>query len=244
MEDKASSMPARHLQHVAIIMDGNRRWAKQRGLPGMAGHAEGVRALKRIVRAASDAGLLALTVYAFSTENWQRPGKEVDVLLTLFARVLSEEVTELHEAGVRIRFIGDPTPFPEGLQRCMQQAQTRTQHNTGLTLQIATNYGGRAELIRGIRRLLSNAIAEGQTGPALLEAVTEAALSACLDTAGLPDPDLLIRTGGEYRISNYLLWQVAYTEFWVTPKLWPAFTVDDFASAIASFHQRDRRFGQ
>ncbi len=228
------------LQHVAIIMDGNRRWAKQRHLPTLMGHKKGVDALRTLVRFGSDHGLKALTVYAFSTENWRRSTEEVGYLLRLFVEALSKELAELHRNNVQIRFIGDISAFPRDLYNLIQSAHEQTANNTGLKFQIAANYGGRHELTQAMRQLAQD-VQQGLLSPA---EITEAHIEAKLYTQGLPELDLLIRTGGDSRISNYLLWQSAYAEFYVTDLLWPDFSPQAFERAVEVFAQRERRYGQ
>lgn len=226
-------------RHVAIIMDGNGRWATDRGLPRSAGHRQGVEALRRTVRAASGMGLEVLTLYSFSTENWSRPQAEVRFLLELLRRFIRTDVAELHQAGVRIMIIGDRDGLEPSLRAMFEEAEALTRQNTALKLVIAFNYGSRQEITRAVKaiaaRIAAGEIAAGDITPALI--------GAHLDTAGLPDPDLLIRTGGEQRISNYLLWQCAYTEFVFLPEYWPEFDAQSLARAIETFRRRDRRFG-
>jgi undecaprenyl diphosphate synthase len=231
--------PARLPAHVAVIMDGNGRWAKQRNLPRVMGHREGVEALKRTLRLCSDWGIGALTAYAFSTENWSRPGEEVSFLMTLFERVLARELQSLEQEQVRIRFLGDLEPLPEGLQRLIADATARTAANTGIHFNVCTNYGGRAELVRAARRLAERCAA-GELDPA---AIDEQSFSAELLTAGEQDPDLLIRTSGERRISNFLLWQLAYAEIHITDVLWPDFDEAALMGALRDYQSRQRRFG-
>jgi undecaprenyl diphosphate synthase len=228
------------LKHAAIIMDGNRRWAKQRLLPTLMGHKKGVDALRTLVRFGSDHGLQALTVFAFSTENWQRSTEEVGYLIGLFVEALSLELAELHRNNVQIRFIGDTSVFPQNLYNLIQSAHAKTANNTGLKFQIAANYGGRQEITR-VMRELGHEIQAGKLPP---EAINEALIQSRLYTQGLPDLDLLIRTGGDSRISNFLLWQSAYAEFYVTETLWPDFSPQAFEQAVAGFAQRERRYGQ
>jgi len=225
--------------HVAIIMDGNGRWATQRGMPRSAGHRQGVEALRRTVRAASETGISVLTLYSFSTENWARPQAEVRFLLELLRRFIHTDVAELHQGNVRIMVIGDRDGLEASLRNLFEEAETLTRENTGLKLVIAFNYGSRQEITRAVRQI-AREVAEGRLSP---DAITASDISSHLDTAGLPDPDLLIRTGGEQRISNYLLWQCAYTEFVFLPEYWPEFGAESLARAIDIFRQRDRRFG-
>ena len=231
--------PARLPVHVAVIMDGNGRWAKQRNLPRVMGHREGVEALKRTLRLCSDWGIGALTAYAFSTENWNRPGEEVSFLMALFERVLARELQALEQEQVRIRFLGDLEPLPEGLQRLIADATERTAANTGIHFNVCTNYGGRAELVRAAQRLALRCVA-GELDPA---AIDEQQLAAELHTAGECDPDLLIRTSGERRISNFLLWQLAYAEIHITDVLWPDFNQATLLDALLDYQGRQRRFG-
>lgn len=227
------------LSHVAIIMDGNRRWADNKRMPRLKGHQEGVKSLKRLVRHAGALGLNYLTVYAFSSENWQRSADEVRYLIDLFSRVLTEEFRELAENGVRLRFIGDLAKMPDGLRRSMDQAMEETRANTGLNLQVAINYGARQEITEAVRSIAKD-IAGGRIKP---EDIDESLVHSKLYTNEIPDPELLIRTGGEMRLSNYLLWQAAYTEIFVTPVLWPDFLPEHFDQAVAEFAGRNRRWG-
>ena len=231
----ATRLPA----HVAVIMDGNGRWASRRGLPRVMGHREGVEALKRTLRLCSDWGIGALTAYAFSTENWNRPGEEVGFLMTLFERVLARELEALEQEQVRIRFLGDLEQLPEGLQQLIADATARTAGNDGIVFNVCTNYGSRAELVAAARRLAERAV-RGELDPA---AIDEACVAAELHTAGGPDPDLLIRTSGEQRISNFLLWQLAYAELHITDVLWPDFDAAALLAALVDYQGRSRRFG-
>ena len=231
--------PGRLPAHVAVIMDGNGRWAGQRKLPRVMGHREGVEALKRTLRLCSDWGIGSLTAYAFSTENWNRPGEEVSFLMTLFERVLAKELKALEQEQVRIRFLGDLEQLPEGLQQLIQDATDRTASNTGIRFNVCTNYGGRRELVRAAR-LLAEQVARGELEPG---AIDEQAFASKLLTAGEPDPDLLIRTSGEQRISNFLLWQLAYAELYITDVLWPDFDETALVTALMDFQNRQRRFG-
>jgi len=226
-------------RHVAIIMDGNGRWATQKGWPRLVGHRKGAERVRGVVRAAPGLGIRWLTLYAFSTENWKRSTEEVLGLMGLFARYIRREVEALSREGVRVRFIGDRRRLDGKLQELMGWIETRTAGNGRLDLVIAINYGGRDELIRAARRLARRA-AQGGLDP---EALDEAALCAALDTADLPDPDLVIRTSGERRVSNFLLWQAAYAEYEFTPVLWPDFTPEVLAEILDRFGQRSRRFG-
>jgi len=226
-------------RHVAVIMDGNGRWARQRGLPRVMGHRSGVEALKRTLRLCSDWGIGALTVYAFSTENWTRPGEEVTFLMTLFERVLERELEGLNREQVRIRFLGDLDRLPDGLRSLIDEATQRTAANTGIHFNVCTNYGGRSELVRAARRLAEQ-VACGDLDPA---AIDEGRFSAELFTQDELDPDLLIRTSGEQRISNFLLWQLAYAELHITSTLWPDFDQEALIGALLDYQGRQRRFG-
>ena len=226
-------------RHVSIIMDGNGRWATARGLDRSKGHVAGVDALREAVTTSVRLGLDVLSVYAFSTENWRRPQREVDLLMHLFATTLVKELPLFHQENVRLRFLGDLTQLPERTRRVFQRGLDETADHTGMTFALAVNYGSRAEIARAARTLAGE-VAAGRLDP---DDIDEHALSSHLYTAGLPDPDLLIRTSGEMRLSNYLLWQLAYTEFYVTDTLWPDFSRWDFLRAVASFQGRDRRFG-
>jgi undecaprenyl diphosphate synthase len=226
-------------EHVAVIMDGNGRWATQRGYPRVAGHREGVKAVRRIVKAADAIGLRFVTLYAFSTENWSRPKNEVSMLMALLERTVKAELPELMAQNVRLRVIGRPHGVPRQLRRGMDYVVGETAGNTGLTLLMAFNYGGRDELLDAFRTLA----ADVQAGVLAPDEISEAHVARALYTAEVPDPDLLIRTSGEMRISNFLLWQIAYTELWITPTLWPDFDASDLYRAVAEFQGRRRRFG-
>lgn len=224
-----------NLQHIAIIMDGNRRWAKLRNLPTAMGHKKGVDALKNTLRACNDFGIKYLTVYAFSTENWNRKQEEVDFLMDLFCKTLQNETKEMNENNVVIDFIGDLEKLPQKLQDILNESKDITKNNTGVKLQIAFNYGSRDEIVHAVKKIIDKSIKS--------EDVTEDLISSELYTAKCPNPDLLIRTGGEMRISNYLLWQIAYSEFYITDKFWPEFNKEALAEAIIEFNNRQRRFG-
>ena len=226
-------------EHVAIIMDGNGRWATQRGWPRLVGHRKGAERVKEIVRCAPDLGIRWLTIYAFSTENWKRSTEEVLGLMSIFARYIEREADRLAAESVRMRFIGDRARLDPRLQRLMAGIETRTASFSRLNLTVAINYGGRDELTRAVRALALD-VAEGRLQPA---DVTEALISQHLDTADLPDPDLVIRTSGEARTSNFLPWAAAYAEYEFTPTLWPDFTTAELASIVARFGNRERRFG-
>ena len=226
-------------RHVAIIMDGNGRWANARGLPRAAGHQAGAEAVRRTIRACMELGIGYLTIYAFSSENWKRPAGEVDDLMGLMRFYIRKELRELAARGVCLRFIGDPGRMPEDIVELMNEAAALTQGNARLTFTVALSYGGRDELVRVARTLVQEAAA-GRIEP---ESITEAMIEQSLDTAGLPDPDFILRTSGEQRLSNFLLWQSAYAEFVFTPVLWPDFGRADLEEAIEEFHSRDRRYG-
>jgi undecaprenyl diphosphate synthase len=231
--------PLRLPAHVAVIMDGNGRWAEARGLPRVMGHGAGVEALKSTLRLCNDWGIEALTAYAFSTENWARPGEEVNFLMTLFERVLQKELQSLEAEQVRIRFLGDLEDLPQKLQDLIGNAMERTAGNNGIHFNVCTNYGGRRELVRAAQRLAMRA-ATGELDP---QSIDENSLAAELFTRGEQDPDLLIRTSGEHRISNFLLWQLAYAEIHVTDVFWPDFNADALKRALLDYQSRQRRFG-
>lgn len=231
--------PDRLPRHVAIVMDGNGRWAQQRSLPRTAGHREGAKAVRRIVQACNERGIEVLTLFAFSSENWRRPRREVEVLMNLFLTTLRSEIRRLDTANVRLRFIGDSGAFSATLQDYIGKAQQRTARNTGLTLVVAANYGGRWDIAQAARRL-SEEVAAGRLQP---EGVTSDTLQQYVCLSDLPEPDLFVRTAGEQRISNFLLWQLAYTELYFTDRLWPDFDADDLEAACAAFAGRQRRFG-
>ena len=224
-----------NLQHIAIIMDGNRRWAKEKGLPSAMGHKKGVDALKTTLRACDDFGIKYLTVYAFSTENWNRKKEEVDFLMGLIKSTLDNEISELYDENVVISFLGDVTKLSPVLRETLKNAEEKTKNNTGVKLNIALNYGSRDEIVHAVKNIIKFGYKE--------EDVTEELISKELYTKGMPDPDLLVRTGGEMRISNYLLWQIAYSEFYVTSKFWPEFDEEELIKAILEFNNRNRRFG-
>ena len=232
---RSNALPA----HVAIIMDGNGRWATGRGFPRVAGHREGTKAARAIFRAADALGLRYLTLYAFSTENWTRPEDEVTTLMRLLEEAIVRELPELMARNVRLRIIGRSHGVPLPVRRGLERVVRETQDNTGLTLMLAFNYGGRDELLDAFRALAGK-VRAGELEP---EEISEAHMNHALYTVGVPDPDLLIRTSGEMRISNFLLWQIAYTELWVTPTLWPDFRPAELYRAVADFLGRKRRFG-
>lgn len=225
--------------HVAIIMDGNGRWATARGLPRAEGHRRGVEALRKAVRNAGELGIKVLTIYSFSTENWTRPEQEINDLMMLIKRFVREDLAELHSAGVRVRVIGDRDGLDPEIFKLIAEAETLTRENDKLTLIVAFNYGGRQEIARAARKIAEDAVA-GRIDPAAIDVST---VEAHLDTADLPDPDLVIRTSGELRLSNFLLWQSAYAEFVVLPVYWPDFDRAALEDAIGQFQQRERRFG-
>ncbi len=234
LED-VGSMP----QHIAIIMDGNGRWARARGLPRVAGHREGAEALRRVISAAVSMQIRYITVYGFSSENWKRPVSEVDDLMGLLRHSLKSNVKQLHERDIRLRVIGDRDRLAPDIVRLIDESEALTRHNRGVNLTIALSYGGRQEIVSAARKLADKAAA-GQLNP---EAIDEELFGDHLLTAELPDPDLLIRTSGEQRISNFLLWQSAYSEFIFTDRLWPDFDEEDMAVAIREYQKRDRRYG-
>lgn len=235
----SDSSDMKQAEHVAIIMDGNGRWATRRGLPRLAGHKAGAERVREIVKACPDLGVRYLTLFAFSTENWNRSDAEVNGLMRLFRMYIKKESAKLIAEGVRVRFIGGRERLAEDLQQQMVGLEAQTAQNGKLHLTVAINYGGRSELARASAKIAVE-VASGRLAP---EDVTEEILADHLDTRGLPDPDLLIRTSGEYRISNFLLWQAAYAEYDFNELCWPDFTVESFADCLARFGARERRFG-
>jgi len=225
--------------HVAIIMDGNGRWAAQRGLPRFEGHRRGVDAIRRAVRIAGDLGIRYLTVYSFSAENWRRPAQEVSDLMGLLKRFVRHDLAELHANNVRVRIIGEREGLASDIRPLLEEAEQLTRDNTGLTLIIAFNYGGRQEILSAVRAL-ARKVQEGSLDPDRIDMET---IEAALDTHGIPDPDLVIRTSGEQRVSNFLTWQTAYSEFVFLPCYWPDFDEATFKAAIDEYFRRDRRFG-
>ena len=221
--------------HVAMIMDGNGRWAKSRGLPRMAGHRAGTENLRRVITTTVEFGIKYLTIYAFSTENWSRPEDEVQGLLQIVADVIDRELKELHEQGVQLRHIGRLEKLPENLRIKVQKAMEMTKNNDRLVLNIAFNYGGRDELVYAFSRMIADGVQPDQ--------VSEELIGKYLYTAGVPDPDMIIRTSGEFRTSNFLLWQAAFAEWYITPTYWPDFDKEEYRKALIAFNQRDRRFG-
>lgn len=229
-----------NLRHIAIIMDGNRRWAKNKGLPSAIGHKKGVDALKKTVYACDDFGIKYLTVYAFSTENWNRKPEEVDFLMNLLGKTIQNELKELNDNGVVISFLGDLTKLSPKLQEILYHAIDVTKDNMGVNLQIAFNYGSRAEIVNAVKNI-SEKVKNGEMD---VDDITENVVSKALYTSSIPDPDLLIRTGGEVRISNYLLWQIAYSEILIVDEFWPEFDKESLASAVEDFYSRNRRWGK
>jgi undecaprenyl diphosphate synthase len=226
-------------RHIAIIMDGNGRWARMRGLPRIAGHRQGGEAVRRTVRAAGELGIPYLTLFGFSSENWKRPTTEIDDLTALLRHYLNREIAELHKNGIRLRVIGEPARFAPDIVALIEGAEALTRDNTGINLTVALSYGGRAEIVRAVRAIAQEAAA-GALSPSEID---EECVARHLFTADLPDPDLLIRTSGEQRISNFLLWQCAYAEFVFTQTLWPDFAKPDLEAAIGEYCGRDRRYG-
>ncbi|MCC8436877.1 isoprenyl transferase [Brevibacillus sp. M2.1A] len=233
--DRSGKIP----EHVAIIMDGNGRWANKRSLPRVAGHRAGMKAVKEVVKAADEIGVRYMTMYAFSTENWKRPRDEVDFLMKLPQEFLSTELDELIERGVRIRMLGSKNELPSHTLKALLEAEERTKDNSGLQLNFALNYGGRDELAKAFSEMAAQ-VKAGELQP---EELTEELISSYLYTSEIPDPDLLIRTSGEIRLSNFMLWQLAYTELWFTDVLWPDFTREHFYQAIVEYQGRARRYG-
>lgn len=226
-------------EHIAVIMDGNGRWAQKRGLPRIAGHKAGLEAVRRIIENVGKLGVPYLTLYAFSTENWKRPAEEVAGLMSLLVDALRRETDRLQQNGVCLRFIGARQDLPSDVAAMIEEAQVRTANNDRLTVQIALNYGGRREIVEACRRIVYKAV-RSQLKP---EDIDEALFADHLYTCDIPDPDLLIRPSGEMRISNFLLWQIAYTELWVTETLWPDFDQQDLLQAVEAYQSRNRRYG-
>ncbi|MFC7517458.1 polyprenyl diphosphate synthase [Herbaspirillum sp. GCM10030257] len=223
-------------RHVAVIMDGNGRWATRRFMPRVAGHAKGVEAVRAIVEACVERGIEYLTLFAFSSENWRRPAEEVSLLMRLFVMALEREVAKMHANGIRLRVVGDLSRFDDKLRRLIASAERRTAHNTRLTVTVCANYGGRWDIMQAIGKMVAQ-------HPGVTD-FSEEQLAPHLAMAYAPEPDLFIRTGGEERISNFLLWQLAYTEFYFTETYWPDFNAEELDKAIDSYHQRERRFGR
>ena len=227
-------------KHVAVIMDGNGRWAQKRTWGRIKGHEKGVDAVRAVVRASREVGISCLTLFAFSTENWQRPEAEVQALMKLLTRFLLGEVDELNRNQIRLNAIGQIDRLPQKVRFVLADSMARTAHNSQMTLNLALSYGARDEMIRAVQKIAKQ-VADGRIP---VEAISETTISHHLDTAGMPDPDLLIRTSGEMRISNFLLWQIAYSELFVTPTLWPDFGREEYFSILESYGARDRRFGK
>jgi undecaprenyl diphosphate synthase len=227
-------------RHVAVIMDGNGRWAKTRGMPRIMGHRRGVDALKDLLRCCRDWGIPALTAYAFSTENWGRPLEEVEFLMTLFERILRQELAEMMAENVKIRFVGNLDALPRSLYAEIEKSMIDTENNRGTQFTVATNYGGRQEILQACRAIATQ-VQQGTLEP---DSIDETLFASHLYTHGIPDPDLLIRTSGEMRISNFLLWQMAYSEIYITDTLWPDFDRTEFHRALTDYQQRQRRFGK
>ncbi|MFZ5649545.1 MAG: isoprenyl transferase [Bacillota bacterium] len=236
---RAALDPTRMPRHVAIIMDGNGRWARRRGMPRSFGHRAGVESLRHVVRVSAEIGLKVLTVYAFSTENWKRPREEVDILMDLLVEYLNKEIDDLCEKNVRIRAIGRIGELPPQAGEAVAVARERSKNCTGLNLNIALNYGGRAEIVDAVREICARV----GRNEILLDDIDQNIVSQHLYTAGQPDPDLLIRPSGDFRVSNFLLWQLAYTEFWLTDIMWPDFRGIHLIQAVLDFQRRNRRFG-
>jgi len=238
-QDVAEIVKKTNLQHIAIIMDGNRRWAKKKNLPSAIGHKKGVDSLKTALKSCHKFGIKYLTVYAFSTENWNRKQEEVDFLMDLLAQTIKKELKDLHKNSVVIKFIGDLSKLNPKLQKILFNAEEVTKDNTGVNLQIAFNYGSRDEIVNAVKNI-SQKVLNKEIAP---DKITEEIISKELYTSNIPDPDLLIRTGGEKRISNYLLWQIAYSEILITGEFWPDFDEQSMEEAILEFNRRQRRFG-
>lgn len=234
-----TATPAGLPRHVAVIMDGNGRWARRRGLPRVEGHRKGVQTLRDIVRHAGEIGIDYLTLYSFSSENWSRPADEVRELMSLLKHFVRRDLSELAANNVRVLVIGERDDLQPDIRGLLEDAERRTAHNDGLTLVVAFNYGSRNEIARAVRGIAVD-VAAGRLPP---DAITESLISQRLDTAGIPDPDLILRTSGEQRLSNFLLWQAAYSEFVFAPEYWPEFTAGDFDRAIGEYLGRERRFG-
>jgi undecaprenyl diphosphate synthase len=230
--DPLSSVP----HHIGFIMDGNGRWAQEHGLPRLEGHRAGTENIRRVLQACGECGIKVVTIYAFSTENWHRPTDEVRGLIGILERVLESEVENFHREGVRLRHIGDLEGLPDRLRKAVLDAIELTKNNDRLTLNVAFNYGGRAEIVRGVRRMLEDGVRP--------EDISEELFSHYLYTEGLPDPDLIIRTGGEMRLSNFLIWQSAYAEYYSTATYWPDFDKEELTKALRAYAQRERRFGR
>jgi len=238
--DKPTLQGQNTLHHIAVIMDGNGRWAKKRHLPRFSGHKAGLETVREMVKSCVSHNVKYLTLFAFSSENWRRPEQEVGLLMELFLWALKKEVKKLHKSNVKLNIIGDITQFPDVIQQHIELATAKTKDNTGLTLTIAANYGGRWDIVQAVKKVMQNVKENHLTSLEMDEVLFE----SYLQTATLPEPDLFIRTGGEQRISNFMLWNLAYSEFYFTDKLWPDFKDEDLLAAIASFNTRQRRFGR
>lgn len=236
MSNESRALP----QHVAIIMDGNGRWARQKGRPRIFGHKQGTNSTRSAIQHASDLGIKFLSLYVFSSENWQRPPKEVSFLMTLLGEMIESEIKNMMEKNVRLRVLGDLSKLPDRPRRKLQEAMDRLDSNTGLTLQLCISYGGRQEIVQGVQKLAARVAA----GELAAQDISEELISAQMYNPEAPDPELMIRTGGEYRISNFLLWQFAYSELFVSPLLWPDFGSEEFDNALAFYMTRERRFGR
>jgi len=235
----AEGSSAKLPRHVGFIMDGNGRWATSRGLPRTEGHRHGLQALRKVIRHAGRTGIEVVTIYSFSSENWNRPETEVAFLMSLLRRFVQRDLSELHEANVRIRIIGGRSDLEPGILKLLEEAEELTRNNTGLNLVVAFNYGSRSEIVRAVQKLAGKV----QAGELQPEEISEEALSAALDTEGLPDPDLIVRTSGEMRLSNFLLWQAAYSEFYFCDLHWPDFDEAEFDKALECYGSRERRYG-
>ncbi len=235
----AEFAPAASPTHVAIIMDGNGRWAAKRGLPAVAGHSAGAKAVREVIATSIELGIGFLTIYSFSSENWNRPQDEISGLMHLFIEVLEREASNLMRMDVRVVIIGEMGQLPQATREAFERICAKTAGNTGLTLVVALNYGGRHEIVAAARALAEDAV----RGEIAASDIDEELLASRLSTAGIPDPDLLIRTSGEWRVSNFLLWQIAYSELWITAVLWPDFNRSDLLRAVVEYQKRDRRFG-
>jgi undecaprenyl diphosphate synthase len=237
MAESPSNVPLEKVpQHVAMIMDGNGRWALQRGLPRLAGHKAGTENLRRVIRSTVEFGVKYLTIYAFSTENWGRPAEEVNGLMLILQNVIDRELNELHKEGVQLRHIGRLERLDPSIQKKVLNAIELTKNNDRLVLNVAFNYGGRDEIVCAIQKIINDRIPAGE--------VTDELVNKYLFTAGVPDPDLIIRTSGELRVSNFLIWQAAYSEWYITPTFWPDFDKEEYRRALETFAHRDRRFGK
>jgi len=238
-KDKEQALPQNMPAHIGIIMDGNGRWAKKRALPRSMGHSAGAQTFRKIARYCSDIGIRHLTVYAFSTENWRRPQDEVDALMKLFEEYLNEALRDFKDDTIVVKFLGDRTAFSEKLQALINENEEESKDRDGMVLNIAMNYGGRDELVTATKKIAEK-VSKGELS---VDDINSELISDSIYTAGQPDPDLIIRPSGEFRISNFLLWQSAYAEYYISDKLWPDFTTDDLDKAIAEFSTRNRRYG-